>query len=138
MKLPFPAITWNQTFGFYVSTFYTALCHKCLEKVHIFFYFTNCIFTFSLEQKALNEVVLMRCPYLLYIFLPVTRASGQKGSAPLHSPCTPKPLRLKASNTIIWHCLYVESKKKWYKWTYKTERDSQTEMNSWLPGRKDT
>ena len=27
---------------------------------------------------------------------------------------------------IIWHFLYVESKKKWYKWTYKTERDSQT------------
>ena len=28
--------------------------------------------------------------------------------------------------TIIWHPLYAESKKKWYKWTYRTERDSQT------------
>ena len=26
----------------------------------------------------------------------------------------------------IWQSLYVESKKKWYKGTYKTERDSQT------------
>ena len=26
----------------------------------------------------------------------------------------------------IWHALYVESKKKWYKWAYKTEGDSQT------------
>ena len=36
---------------------------------------------------------------------------------------------------IVWHLLYVESKKKWYKWTYKTETDSQTwRMNVWLPG----
>ena len=27
---------------------------------------------------------------------------------------------------IIWHPLYVESRKQLYKWTYKTERDSQT------------
>ena len=32
-----------------------------------------------------------------------------------------------------WHPLYVESAKKWYKQTYKTERDSQR-MNLWLPG----
>ena len=24
---------------------------------------------------------------------------------------------------IVWHSLYVASKKKWYKWTYKTKRD---------------
>ena len=34
----------------------------------------------------------------------------------------------------IWHPLYVESKNKWHKQMYKTERDSQTwRMNLWLP-----
>ena len=34
---------------------------------------------------------------------------------------------------IIWHSLYVDSKKKWHKRTYKTERDSQTlKTNLWL------
>ena len=36
---------------------------------------------------------------------------------------------------IIWHPLYGESKKKWYKWIDKTETNSQTQrMNLWLPG----
>ena len=36
------------------------------------------------------------------------------------------------SRNIIWHPLYVESKKKWYKWTYKIEADSQTlRMRLW-------
>ena len=38
---------------------------------------------------------------------------------------------------IRWHPSYVESKKKWYKWTYKTKRDSQTSawMNrEWIHG----
>ena len=36
---------------------------------------------------------------------------------------------------IIWRHLYVESKKKWYKWTYKAETDSQTSRTSlWFPG----
>ena len=26
----------------------------------------------------------------------------------------------------IWHLLYVDSKNKWYKWTYRTETGSQT------------
>ena len=34
---------------------------------------------------------------------------------------------------IIWRHLYVESTMKWYKWTYKTETDSQTSRTSlWL------
>ena len=37
---------------------------------------------------------------------------------------------------IAWHPLYVESKEKWYKWTYKREKDSQTSrMSLWWPGR---
>ena len=40
---------------------------------------------------------------------------------------------------IIRHPLYVASKKKWYKRTYKTERDSQTlKSNLWLPGGRDS
>ena len=31
---------------------------------------------------------------------------------------------------IVWHPLHVESKKKWYKWTHKTETDSQTPRTS--------
>ena len=42
---------------------------------------------------------------------------------------------VKEGELIVWRPLYVESKKKWYKWTYKTERDSQTwRTNLWLPG----
>ena len=38
------------------------------------------------------------------------------------------------SRNSVWHPLYVESKKKGYKWTYKTERDSQTwRTDLWLP-----
>ena len=34
-----------------------------------------------------------------------------------------------SQRSIVWHPLYVESKKKWYKWTYyRTETDSQTEL----------
>ena len=33
----------------------------------------------------------------------------------------------------------MESKKKWYKWTYETERDLRTQrMNLWLPVGKET
>ena len=36
---------------------------------------------------------------------------------------------------IIWHPLHVESKRKWYRWTYKTEADSQTwRISLWLLG----
>ena len=27
---------------------------------------------------------------------------------------------------VIWHPLYMESKRKWYEWTHKAEKDSQT------------
>ena len=37
---------------------------------------------------------------------------------------------------IVWYPLYVESKMKWYKWTYKTERDSQTESLGLPEGRE--
>ena len=40
----------------------------------------------------------------------------------------------KSDKNIVWHPLYMNSKKKWYKWTYKTERDSQR-MNLRLWGR---
>ena len=33
---------------------------------------------------------------------------------------------------IIWYPLHVESKKKWYKWTYKTATDSQTMRMSFI------
>ena len=29
---------------------------------------------------------------------------------------------------IVWHALYVESEKKWYQWTYKTERDFENQL----------
>ena len=136
MKLPFTVITWNQTFGFYVSTFYISLCQKCFEKVHIFFYFTNCIFTFSLEQQALNVVGLMCCPYLLYIFLPVTRASRQKESAPLHSPCTPKPLR-PGVQTPSYDLAYMwDLKRRDIDELTKQRETHSQKVNSWLPGRK--
>ena len=39
---------------------------------------------------------------------------------------------------IVWHPLYVESKKKWYKWTYLQDRKRLTDLLEnkllWLPG----
>ena len=32
---------------------------------------------------------------------------------------------------IIWHPLYMKSKTKWYKWTYTTEKYSQTEKRTY-------
>ena len=38
---------------------------------------------------------------------------------------------------IVWHPLYVESKKKWCKWTYETERDSDSENKLIAAGERD-
>ena len=34
--------------------------------------------------------------------------------------------------TIIWHCLYAGSKKKWYKWTYLKNRNRLTDLENEL------
>ena len=34
--------------------------------------------------------------------------------------------------TIIWHCLYAGSKKKWYKWTYLKNRNRLTDLENGL------
>ena len=33
---------------------------------------------------------------------------------------------------IVWHSLYVESKKKWYKWTYLQKRNRLTDLENEL------
>ena len=46
---------------------------------------------------------------------------------------------VKQRRNILWNPLYVESKKKWYKWTYKTETDSQTwRTNLWISRGRDS
>ena len=37
----------------------------------------------------------------------------------------------------VWHPLYVESKKKWYKWTDLQNRKRLTDLESKLAGEKD-
>ena len=45
-----------------------------------------------------------------------------------------KKVKQKRRN-IIWHPLYVDSKKKWYKWTHLQDRNRLTDLaNVWLPG----
>ena len=33
--------------------------------------------------------------------------------------------------SIIWHCLYAESKKKWYKWTYLKKQKQTHRLREW-------
>ena len=37
----------------------------------------------------------------------------------------PRDCDTESDRNIVWHPLYVESKKKWEKWTYKAERNSE-------------
>ena len=104
---------------------------------HFLTYFTNCISTFSFEEKALNEVMLMCCPYLLYIFLPVTRASRQS-QLPYTLPAPQNHCDLKHQTPsydipYMWNLKRSDTDE-----LTKQKETHRQKMNSWLLERKDT
>ena len=94
----------------------------CLIRLLVFLLLTVKCSLCILENRPLSDTWFANVSPILWVVLSIS--------------CILKSDR---KEKYLWHPLYVGAKKKWHKWTYKTERDSQTKkMNLWLPRGRDS